>query len=432
MSITDTAGARGALAGRRRLARPGAVAILAQVWQAAGSFALQVIAAHLLGAPGLALVSLCLGVIVLATAVSSGVVGDSLTVLDRRDPGIRGGLIAWILLLALVGATVGGLGMIASGTLAPLAALAFVAALVAFMIEDVLRRVHMALLRFASLLVIDTVAFVAALLVVVGAAVSGLTSVPTFLLAIAVGQVAGAVAAWLLLPRQERVLTRPGRAGARVVAAFGLWRGAQVALTPTIQTAARIVVVAVVGAAALGHLEAGRIYMAPAMLAVQGFGSYLFATYARRADAPLSDLTRLAARSAAALSAGAVVLGVLAVLLVPVLGPIVSGNSFSIDPVVVLGWASVAAATAWLQPFASLAATRGAQRRVFAVRLVDTVAAPTALWVGLAWLAMPSAAMPYVLAAGLLLAGALVRLLVLRPLARAPQPPPLEVGAHTP
>lgn len=87
MSITDTAGARGALAGRRRLARPGAVAILAQVWQAAGSFALQVIAAHLLGAPGLALVSLCLGVIVLATAVSSGVVGDSLTVLDRRDPG---------------------------------------------------------------------------------------------------------------------------------------------------------------------------------------------------------------------------------------------------------------------------------------------------------------------------------------------------------
>lgn len=110
MSITDTAGARGALAGRRRLARPGAVAILAQVWQAAGSFALQVIAAHLLGAPGLALVSLCLGVIVLATAVSSGVVGDSLTVLDRRDPGIRGGLIAWILLLALVGATVGGRG----------------------------------------------------------------------------------------------------------------------------------------------------------------------------------------------------------------------------------------------------------------------------------------------------------------------------------
>ncbi|NYE02188.1 hypothetical protein BJY21_003372 [Kineosphaera limosa] len=417
---------------RRTLTAPGAVALLAQVWQAAGSFAIQVLAAHLLGASGLAIVSLCFGIVILATAVSSGIVGDSLTVLDRRDPVIRGGLVAWLLLVAATGAVVGALGMILSGTLAPLGALAFAAALVAFMVEDIVRRTHMALLRFANLLLIDAVALIGALIIVGIAATTGDTSVTTFLLAIAGGQVAGALVGWVLLPREERRLGAPRSAGVRAVGAFGLWRGAQVALTPLIQTAARIVVVAAVGASVLGHIEAGRIYMAPAMLAVQGFGSYLFATYARRADAPLGELTRLAGRSAAALSAGALALGAVAVLLVPVLGPLVSGSSFMIDPVVVLGWASVAAAAAWLQPFASLAATRGAQRRVFAVRLIDAIAAPSALWVGLAWLGLPAEATPFVLAAGLVLAGGLVRLLVLRPLASAHEAMPRGAAAPTP
>lgn len=411
---------------RRAVTAPGAVAVLAQVWQAAGSFAIQVLAAHLLGASGLALVSLCFGVIVMATALSSGVVGDSLTVLDARDAVIRGGLTAWLLVLALAGALVGALGMGLTGTLSPLATLAFAAALLAFMVEDIVRRAHMALLRFGSLLLIDTVALLGALLVVAVGAATGVLSVTTFLLALTGGQAAGALLGWLLLPRADRPLGArelaggaAWTAGLRTVGAFGLWRGAQVTLTPAIQTAARIVVVAVLGASVLGHLEAGRIYMAPAMLAVQGFGSYLFATYARRADAPLSELARLAGRSAAVLSLGALALGGLAVVLVPVLGPVVSGASFAIDRVVVLGWASVAAATAWLQPFASLAATRGAQRRVFAIRLVDAVAAPAALWVGLAWLGLPGEVMPFVLAAGLVLAGALVRLLVLAPLMRA-------------
>ena len=45
---------------RRAVASPAVAAALAQLAQAAGSFALQVVAAHALGARGLGVVSLCL------------------------------------------------------------------------------------------------------------------------------------------------------------------------------------------------------------------------------------------------------------------------------------------------------------------------------------------------------------------------------------
>ena len=51
---------------------PAAGALVAQTWQAAASFVLQVVAAHVLGASGLGLIALCLGVVVLTTAVTSG------------------------------------------------------------------------------------------------------------------------------------------------------------------------------------------------------------------------------------------------------------------------------------------------------------------------------------------------------------------------
>ncbi|NHB84230.1 hypothetical protein G7085_05215 [Tessaracoccus sp. HDW20] len=60
------------------------------MWQAVGNFGLQIIAAWTLGAAGLGLISLSLGVIILATALASGMVGDSLVILRREDPRVRG------------------------------------------------------------------------------------------------------------------------------------------------------------------------------------------------------------------------------------------------------------------------------------------------------------------------------------------------------
>ena len=72
---------------------------------------LQVAAARLLGAGGLAVFSLVYGALVLVTAVCSGMVGDSLTVLDRHDRGVRAGLHVWT---ALVSAAAGLAGALAA------------------------------------------------------------------------------------------------------------------------------------------------------------------------------------------------------------------------------------------------------------------------------------------------------------------------------
>ncbi|HJX42977.1 MAG TPA: hypothetical protein VJ352_04820, partial [Geodermatophilus sp.] len=77
---------------RGLLRRPVTGALAGQVTQAVAGLALQVTAARELGAGGLAVFSLAYGAIVLVTAVCSGLVGDSLTVLDRTRPGVRAGL----------------------------------------------------------------------------------------------------------------------------------------------------------------------------------------------------------------------------------------------------------------------------------------------------------------------------------------------------
>ena len=109
-------------------------ALVAQVWQAAASFGLQVAAAHLLGARGLGELALCLGVIILTTAVTSGFVGDALTVLDRHDRGIRAGLQWWAGVLALVGPAVAGVALWSLGVLEPTEAGWFAAAAALFQV----------------------------------------------------------------------------------------------------------------------------------------------------------------------------------------------------------------------------------------------------------------------------------------------------------
>ena len=82
------------------LRRPATGAVAGQVSQAAAALVLQVAAARELGAAGLATFSLVYGAIVLVTAVASGLVGDSLTVLDRTERGTRAALHVWAVAVA--------------------------------------------------------------------------------------------------------------------------------------------------------------------------------------------------------------------------------------------------------------------------------------------------------------------------------------------
>src|SRR3954471_24298786 len=126
-------GRLGALVRRRAT---GAVA--GQVSQAVAGLVLQVAAARFLGAAGLATFSLIYGAIVLVTAVSSGMVGDSLTVLDRHEPRVRAGLPVWALTVA-VGAGLGGAFVaFLTDVVDPVAAVVLAVAVTAFVLEDAL------------------------------------------------------------------------------------------------------------------------------------------------------------------------------------------------------------------------------------------------------------------------------------------------------
>jgi O-antigen/teichoic acid export membrane protein len=400
---------------------PASGALVAQVWQAAGSFALQVVAAHLLGARGLGVVALCLGVVVLTAAVTSGFVGDALTVLDRHRPDIRAGLQVWIVALAVTGPGLAAASLRGAGVLTSREALIFLAAAVVFQLEEVARRVLMATLRFWRLLIVDTVALVASMATLALAGARGTVTLGAFLAALVVGQLAGLVVAITQAPMRERRLVRMSGAAVRGVASFGFWRGTQVGINPGVFTGMRVLVVAVAGSAALGQLEAARIYAAPIVLAIQGFGSYLLASYARDRAVPIGALVTRATRSAFVLTGAAVGLGLGLWAGAPLVGDWVTGGSFAMSSVAVLGWAVYAGAVASALPHVHLAAARGRHRAALVVRLADgcvSLAALATLYLldgGTAWA-------PFALALGPAAGGVAVRRAVLAPMVRAGLP----------
>ncbi len=275
----------------------------------------------------------------------------------------------------------------------------------------------MGLMQFWRLVLVDTMAVVTALVIIGVCVATGSISIEAFFTALLVGQVAGIVLGIVLLPASERVWRPMRGSDFKTVGAFGGWRGAQVAVPQLMLTLSRVLVIAFAGGVALGLVEGARIFVAPVLLIVQGLGSYLLSSYVRDSALGLPVLRKRAWKTSLMMIAGAVVVGTAIVLSAPYLGHLVSGPSFNIERLTVAGWVVYVMASASFQPFASLAAVRGRQRRVFTCRLIDatvTVIALTALLaggVGAAWT-------PFVLAAGLFLGGLLVRQFVLAPLSK--------------
>ncbi|MFT4216807.1 MAG: hypothetical protein QM619_06425 [Micropruina sp.] len=389
-------------------------AVVAQIWQAFGSFGLQIVAAWTLGAEGLGLISLSLGVIVLTTALASGMVGDSLVILDRARSPVRGALQTWALLLGGVTALVTGLAM-GLTALTPLQAVLFAGALVAFQFEELIRRVFMGVMQFWRLVAIDSVAVITALAIIGVTAATHAVSVEAFFGALLAGQTLGIVVGVLLLPASERVWAKMRGSDIRQVAMFGAWRGAQVAVPQLMLTVARVLVTAFAGGAALGLVEGARIFVAPVLLTVQGLGSYLLSGYVRDSRLGVVRLRRRAWRASLSMMSGALLLGIAIVLVAPYLSHLVSGSTFDIERLTVAGWVVYVMASASFQPFASLAAVMGRQRRVFVCRIIDAGFAVVLLTSLLALGGSP-AWTPLVLAAGLFVGGLLVRQVVLAPL----------------
>jgi O-antigen/teichoic acid export membrane protein len=401
----------------RLLRRPATGALAGQVTSALAGLVLQVAAARALGAAGLATFSLAYGAIVLATAVSSGLVGDSLTVLDRREPGVRAGLHVSAALVSGTAGLAGGVLGLATGVLPAWAGLLLGGATAAFILEDTLRRLLMAAGRFWSLPAVDLTSLLVALGTLLVAARTGGLGLSDFVVALLAGQAAAAVVAYVLLPAGERP-RGPWRDPALApVLSFGGWRAAAQTIRPALLTLLRLLIVAVAGAAAYGPLEAARVYTAPTLVLVAGLGSFLLPYFVSlRPQGPAAGL-RAADRAAAWLALAVGVVGTLAVVALPWVGPLITDGDYAVPAAAVAGWSVYAVASAVLLPYSGLASVHGNQRRVLVLRGFEFVSlAGVALLVlavdgGVPWT-------PLALTLGPVLAAVAIRRTVLRPLAR--------------
>lgn len=405
-----------------------AAAISAEVVQSMTSFLLQIIAVRELSAAGLGVFALLYSCVVLSTAVTTGMVGDSLTVLDRHEERVRGGLQVVALGIAGLGGLVacvlsGATGLI-DWSLAPI----FGAATAAFVLEELVRRMLMASLRFWFVVTVDvTVLVVTAVTLTVMQLLEGQLVMRDLLTTLVVAQLAGLLVGIVLLPRAERWWASMRRSEWRSVIRYGRWRAAQQAVRPAMMAAVRTIVIIAVGTVLFGELEAARVYAAPAMLIVNGAGSFLFASYAHRRSASLRQLIPLADRGAAMLVGLSLALGLVSLALLPRFGVVITDGKFELDPVAVFGWCVYAAASAVLMPFGSLAAVRGRHAAMMGLRVVEALISLAALVVVLEVIGADVAFVPYAMALGSLSMGLISRQMILVPTAKAEEGSPLEL-----
>jgi O-antigen/teichoic acid export membrane protein len=387
--------------------------------QALASFTIQVIVARTLGFEGLGAFAIAYGVMVMVAGIGSGLVGDSLVVLERRVNRIRWALQQFLLAIAVIGAVASAAIAWGAGLLDGVTAAVFGIAVALFAVEELMRRLLMASFGFWRVVLIDLASFCFALGVIGIVALAGSLSLLSFFTAIAAGQLVAIALSVALLPPDERFLARAEKGGALDVFRYGAWRSGQQLLRPAMLTAVRTLVTLLATLAATGLLEAGRVYVAPATLAVSGLSSYLFVSFAHDKSKPVRDKLRRADRAVLALVILTAIIGAVLVLVLPWAGALLFGTAP--DQLTVIGWIAYTASIAAVTPYGALAAVGGRQATVFAVRAGDTTAAIVFVWAVLAaggsvqWV-------PTVLAVASVLGGIAIRYLILVPLARREGP----------
>jgi O-antigen/teichoic acid export membrane protein len=400
--------------------RSGIAAIVAQGTQAATGLVIQVLAARSLGAAGLGEFGVLYGTLVLATAISSGFVGDSMTVLDRHELSVRAALQNWLVLISVVCAAACFLVTWVTSFVDFRAAMAFGIATFVFLIEDAVRRLLMATLMFWRIVIVDMtglLAMVAFLAFAPAVSVGGLflaltVSVGGLFLALAVGQLSAIAVGICVLPDRERWLARPLPAQHRAIAAYGAWRSLQLVVQPSLLALTRVTVVVLVGLAAAGEMEAARIYAAPAMLTVYGLGTYMLASHAVAKDRPIQTALRLADKQVLTLVLIVIVFSIGAVAAVPLIGPLITG--YDISTVAIIGWLAYTLSVAVGAPYGALAAVHGMQATVLVV-LVAHSTLSLALAAASAYVFGSFGWVPFGLAIGSFVGALALRQYVLRP-----------------
>jgi O-antigen/teichoic acid export membrane protein len=347
--------------------------ISAQFTQAVTSLLLGMVAVRVLTPADFGRFSIVIATLLVLTGLMTGLVGDSLTVLDRHDQRVRSA----IQVLGLASACVGGVATIAFGlTLGwfdPSAAPIVAVAVFVFLLEDALRRLLMASGSFVRVLAVDAAYAVAAAIVLGALSAAGGIEFAGIFLAMALGQSFAIVVAIILLPKSERRFSRSLTGDFATVVSFGGWRAVQGVLGPARLWAARLMVAASAGMAAAGLLEANRLLISPVLLAVQGTASAILVHYSRVGVEQPAQCLRRADRDATALTLGALAAVLFMVLAAPLLGQVLLGSTALVDRVVMLGWGLTAVGMGASLPYATLTAVFGAPRSTAAIRMLDLV-----------------------------------------------------------
>ncbi|MFC9976906.1 hypothetical protein ACFVH6_39000 [Spirillospora sp. NPDC127200] len=384
-------------------------AVTVQFVTAGGSLLVQALAARALGAAGYGAYALFVAVLVMITAVQTAWVGDTLTVYDRFEPRVRGALIWSVIGTVAAGAAVGALVSAAMG-LAGAAGTALFALLVAlWLVNETGRRLFTARMEFWRLTANDACYLLVTLAVLGGLLATGRdASVELLLAAMCAGCAASIVLARFRLPAEEYAPAPLRGTALREIAAFAWWRSIQAGIRPTALLLARVMIAAFASTAALAGVEAARLLLAPALTFVNGAGWFLLGDFAKAEREGRPMRARQAVRACGLMSGIALVLSLGGVLLVDWLGPLVTGGSFAVDEVALVGWGIYAVCFACTLPLASLATARKRSRTVFAIRGVESL---TGLIVLVALLlADPghAAYAPYCLGAGGLVSAAML------------------------
>jgi len=377
-------------------------AILAQGMQAGISFVLQLLVVRSLGLSEYGRFAVMYGILVLASGIVTGLVGDTLVALERGRRDIRAGLLGTMLIAAFGSAAISAGILRVTGFISWPEAIAFAVAVAFFVIEEVFRRLLGANMKFHRILVIDSAGFVAALAVLgVWMLLHGLT-LTVFFVAIAIGQILATLLGAALVPRADRWMPGlwPGAYGA--VFRYGMWRALVQTLRPGMFTGVRLLIAAFAGLAAVGGLEAARTYTSPLLLVIGGLSSFLFVRFAHQAKSQGAGSLHEADRVARALLLATAALGAIAVALAPWIGSLLFG--VHLDLIATAAWAVYGVSVAVVTPYGALSAVSGMQTPVFFIRLGDTVLG-LVVTVGMLLLQAPPSYVPFGLAVASALGG---------------------------
>ena len=356
---------------RRGLVGGASAAIISQGIVAASSLALQWLALAELGNSGLGIYALlAAGIMVTATAIHTGWIGDPLVLLDRFEPGVRRALFRASGISAGL-SFAGGFGAALLFTeVDVVSGVIFGAALVLWLLEETGRRLLMARLEFVKLAVNDTVYGIVALGVAGGVTATADLTMRWILFAMAAGSAASLLVAVVQLPREEFALPGTGPAAWATLREVSLWRSGQLMMRPFGMLIVRWAVSALVSTAALGVMEAGRLVIAPILTAANGFGGFTLPFYTRRRDARSLGVRLVAAFTAAS--------AIIAVAYVPVAlaitGPFERlSDSDPIPLALAAAWALYAVVYAANIPIVNALTALLYSRTVFVGRVIDTV-----------------------------------------------------------